>query len=448
MPVQLPPLIQTWLNDAMPWVQAQQRKAEVFFGPLWAEFGPQIIAWWDKAKKGLPKNRVPSIAGVRPLGGQFRHILIVGLNRAELLIQNEENPVFNENWQELIDDTMRRHLALVFFAPRGLDSKPVDPIGFLMGEEEGVITTQMPSVLQGMALLDFCRMSPAEPNTVNVLAAADCLFHWDNKDTYVSPTNPTTWTRDLEAIIKTYPRTTRTHVYTQWETNLLNPTERLVLHKVRALPLASSTWLNEPTVQERYSLHALLAGIGVAVLIWLGLWWQGNTVTQLTEELNMVQQQIPRGGQFTDLERAVAEQEKHFARRPLFYLAVKDIQRAITLSDLQVEQIELKIPDTNQVPQSFVLTLTMPPEAYSGWLQQEPIARAFLMNTAMVHAVRKPPSSAGFKLEGLIMLNPWLREYQRLLPQLPANFGMGQAVSGTVVDQAGPQEPLPEEPSL
>jgi hypothetical protein len=156
------------------------------------------------------------------------------------------------------------------------------------------------------------------------------------------------------------------------------------------------------------------------VLVVLMGWWQGQGVSALTEDLNMVQQQIPRGGQFSDMERAVTEQEKQFALRPLFELAVKDVHRAITQSGLLVEQIELKVPDTNQVPESYVLTLTMPADAYSGWLQQEPIARSFLMNTAMLHAVRKPPSSTGFKLEGLMMLNPWLREYRKIAKDLPS----------------------------
>jgi hypothetical protein len=404
------------LERIRPHVEAFGRYLE----PLWAEFGPQIKAWWSTAQKQWAMRGVAQAVGSRTMGGSFRHMLVVGLNRSELLIQGEDNPVFNESWQELIDDTMRRQMALVFFAPRGLDGKPVEPIGFLMGEEEGAALTQTPAILQGMALLDYCRMPPALPNTVNILAAADCLFHWDSKDTYVSLTQQTTWVRDVESVLKSYPRTTRAHVYTQWETNMINPSERLSLHSLRELPVNSETWLNEPTLQERYSMHALVMGIAAAVLVVLMGWWQGQGVSALTEDLNMVQQQIPRGGQFSDMERAVTEQEKQFALRPLFELAVKDVHRAITQSGLLVEQIELKVPDTNQVPESYVLTLTMPADAYSGWLQQEPIARSFLMNTAMLHAVRKPPSSTGFKLEGLMMLNPWLREYRKIAKDLPS----------------------------
>src|SRR5690606_13401693 len=74
-----------------------------------------------------------------------------------------------------------------------------------------------------MALLDLCRISPATPNTVNMLLVADTLFHWDVKDNYVLPTTPTGWVRDVEQVLKSYPRTTRAHLYTQWETDILPP---------------------------------------------------------------------------------------------------------------------------------------------------------------------------------------------------------------------------------
>jgi hypothetical protein len=420
LPPELNAILEKHVARAREVLEPHARAAWQFVEPLWAEFGPQIMTLVAKAKKGIASKRTVAAVGSRTMGNSFRHMLVVGLNRSELLIQGEEQAVSNESWQELIDDTMRRHMALVFFAPRDLEGRPIDPVPFLMGDEEGTISTQTPSVLQGVALHDYCRLPPATPNTVNILAAADCLFHWDSKDTYVSPTQASTWVRDVEGILKSYPRTTRAHIYTQWETTLVTPNERLSLHSLRELPVTSETWLNEPTVQERYSMHALVAGLAaMAVVIAVG-WWQGRGVDALTEDLNIVQQQIPRGGQFSDLERAVTEQEKQFALRPLFELSVKDIHRAIAQSGLMVEQIELKVPDTNQLPQSYVLALTMPTDAYSGWLQQEPIARSFLMNTAMVHAVRKPPSSAGFKLEGLIMLNPWLREYKKLAKDLPS----------------------------
>jgi hypothetical protein len=440
----LPPQFKQHFEEKIPQLRAQVAQGwsalQIFLGPLWKEFGPQIEGWLAEAKKAL--QGTPKVGEGPRLGEQFRHLLVVGLNRAELLLENESTPVWNDTWQEMLDDTMKRHLGLVFFAPRGLDGQPVAPLPFLLGEEEGAPTpAAAAALLNGVALLDFCRMPPATPNTVNMLVAADCLFHWDTKDTYVLLTTPNSWNRDVEGVLRGYPRTTRAAVFTQWDASLLNQNDRLQVYPLRHLPLASKTWLNEPTLQERYGSHALLLGFVVAAAMGLGLWWQGRGLSQVTDQLDMVQQQIPRGGQFSDLERAVTEQEKMFTRRPLFALAVKDTHRAIAQSGLQVEQIELKVPDANAVPESYILTLTMPNETYSGWLQQEPAARSFILNSALVHAVRKPPSTAGFKLEGLMMLAPWLREYNRLKPQLPSSIAPTLNTSPTLAaPNAGGEE--------
>ncbi len=439
MPLDIPPQFKQQWDEKIPQLRAmatQQWGAfQVFMGPLWREFGPQIEGWVAQVKNVLQEalKGTPKVGDGPRVGEQFRHLMVVGLNRAELLLENETTPVWNDTWQEILDDGMKRNLGLIFFAPRGLDGQPIAPVPFLLGEEEGAVApVAAAAVLNGVALLDFCRMPPAEPNTVNILVAADCLFHWDTKDSYVFPTTPNSWNRDIESVLRGYPRTTRAQVFTQWDASLLTQSERLAVFPLRSLPLASSTWLNEPTVQERYGNHALLAGVLVAVTMVVGLWFQGRGLAQVTEQLDMVQQQIPRGGQFSDLERAVAEQEKMFARRPLFALAVKDAHRAIAQSGLQLEQLELKVPDANSVPESYVLTFTMPDDAYSGWLQQEPAARNLILNSALLHAVRKPPSATGFKLEGLVMLAPWLREYNRLKPQLPSSIAPILNTSPTV----------------
>lgn len=434
MPLELPPQFKQHVEEKIP--QLRQQVAthwsalQQFLDPLWREFGPQIMGWVEQAKQAL--RRAPTVGEGPRLGEQFRHLLVVGLNKAELLLQGETTPVWNDTWVEMLDDTMKKHLGLVFFAPRGLDGQPVAPLPFLLGEEEGATTPAVAaSVLQGVALLDFCRISPAAPNTVNMLVAADCLFHWDSKDNYVLPINSNSWNRDVEQVLRGYPRTTRAHVFTNWDISLLPQSERITAHTLRDLPLAPGIWLNEPTLQERYGNHMLLVGLLVAVCMGLGLWWQGRSLQTVTDQLDMVQQQIPRGGQFSDLERAVTEQEKMFARRPLFALAVRDANRAVQQSGLQVAQMELKVPDANAVPDSYVLLLTMPDNAYNGWLQQEPAARSLILNSALLHAVRKPPSTTGFKLEGLVMLAPWLREYNRLKPQLPSSVAPTLEVSAT-----------------
>ena len=447
MPLDLPPQFKQHIEEKIPQLRAQAQAKltalQTFLGPLWAEFGPSITNGWAKLREAIAaKPTAPGSSG-ETVGGQFRHLLVVGLNRSEMLLQTENDPVWGESWQGMLDDALKRQTALIFFAPRDLDGTPSAPVPFLMGDgEDAPVSDAIPPALQGVAMLDFCRMPPAAPNTVNILIAADCLFHWDAKDTYVLPTTQTGWARDVEGVIRSYPRTTRVNVFTQWDATLLPHGERVKILPLRELPLEGQTWINEPTFQEKYGNHVLMVGIAVAILVGLGVWWQGRGVAELTDQLNIVQQQIPRGGQFSDLERAVAEQEKMFARRPLFALAVKDVHRAVQKSGLLVEEVELKVPDEKSVPDSYVLTLTMPTDAYNGWLQQEPIARSFLLNTAMVHAVRKPPSTAGFKLEGLVMLQPWLREYNRIKPQIPSALAPTLDVSAAT---PAPQPALPGE---
>ncbi len=446
MPYQLPPQLQKIIDDRLPQLRSQLRTQWGFvwqyLEPLWREFGPQLTLAVGQLRTAL--QRKPTVGDGPRVGAVFRHILLVGLNKSELLLQGETTPVWNDNWVEMLDDSMKKNLALIFFAPRALDGQPVPPLPFLFGEEDGAVTAATASgLLNGVALLDFCRLPPAPPNTVNILVAADCLFHWDSKDNYVLPVNSNSWNRDVEQVLRGYPRTTRAQVFTQWDSSLLPQNERITTFGLRDLPLAPQVWLNQPTVQEKYGNHMIGAGLLVATLIAVGLWWQSHQLAGVTNQLDMVQQQIPRGGQFSDLERAVAEQERMFARRPLFALAVKDANRAVMQSGLKLEAMELKVPDANVAPESFVLTLTMPNEAYNGWLQQEPAARNFILNSALVHAVRKPPSTTGFKLEGLIMLGPWLREYNRLKPQLPSamaptlELSPTRVTSPTAVGEAG-----------
>ena len=79
-------------------------------------------------------------------------------------------------------------------------------------EDEGDTLAQQ--ALGDIPLLDLCRMSTAEPNTLNILIVADIIFHWDVKDSYIQPTTPTSWVRDIKQIINGYPRTTTVNVYT------------------------------------------------------------------------------------------------------------------------------------------------------------------------------------------------------------------------------------------
>ncbi len=391
--------------------------AKEFLGPLWAE--ARIV--FSGVSRKLATTAVAS-----SVGGTFRHLCFVGLNKSELLLQGEVQPVFSDSWSDQVSDNMKRHTGLLFFAPRGLDGKPVNPYLFLMGEgvpdEEELADPNAVALAEQqvgpVALLDLCRISKSEPNTINMLLVADTLFHWDVKDNYVLPTSPSSWVRDVEQVMKTYPRTTRAHLYTQWDTDILPPSDRITVHNVRDMPLDDATWLNRPTVQERYGGHILLAGVVLAILTYMGLWYQGQQLQELSDQLSMIEQQIPRGGQFSDLERAITEQERMWRKRELFPVVTKDTARAIQKSGMQVKQFKVEVPSSDQPPRTYMVEIEAKSDTYQGWLQQEPIARSLILNSAVLDAIRKPATTVGFKLEGLVDANALEREYRPFASKL------------------------------
>jgi hypothetical protein len=414
----LPPGLRTQLAEAT----YQLRKQ---LGPLWQQVATLVRQQLRKAKATGPSAT---------LGSTFASLCVVGLNRSELHLNGEKQAVFADGWQEMLDPSMRRrNTALIFFAPRDLQGQPADPYLFLSGEgvasaddatETGATRQLAASNLGALALLDFCRMSAATPNTVNLMVAADCIFHWDVKDSYVLPTQPTTWARDVEDILRNYPRTTKAVVFTNWDADLLNLGPRLAVQPLRDVSLDFGTWLNKPTVQEQYGSQMLTFGILLALLVGAGLWWQGSALDTLEEQLGVAQQQVPRGGQFVELEKAITEQEKWLATRPLLALAARDTARGLQNSGFKVANFEVKNPDSANPPKQLLITLEASGQDYPGWLQQEPIARSFLLSTALLQGVRKAPTSGtgssaanSYRLEGLIEVAPLLRDYkQRVKP--------------------------------
>jgi|GEM_PF-1182880 len=418
MTPQLPPdlkdRITRTVQTNLPVAKDFARQFMDLMGPIWHELRDMLAQFTQKLAAAGPTNSISS---------QFRHLCFVGLNKVEMLLAGENQSIFGDSWQDLVNDSLKRHLALAFFAPRGLDGQPVDPYLFLTGEGTTESTMADPGAVAlaqqaigPTAMLDLCRTSPAAPNTVNMLLVADTLFHWDVKDNYVLPTSPTGWVRDVEQILKSYPRTTKAHLYTQWDTELLPPSDRLTVHRLREFPLDPATWLNEPTIQEKYGTHMLAIGILVAIVTYAGLAWQQRQLTNLTDKLNVVEQQIPRGGEFSDLERAISEQERMFAKRQLFPLVTKDTARAIQYSNMSIKSFEDKVADTQNPPVSYVVTIDAIPGVYQGWLQEEPIARAIVLNSALLEAIRKPPSTGNdFELEGLVSANTLARQYRNYL---------------------------------
>lgn len=380
----------------------------------WARVGPWLAQAGKATEKLLTAGRLPT------LGETFSHLCIVGLNKSELLLAGEKTPVFSENWQDLADDNLRRGLALMFFAPRTLEGTPVNPHLFLMGEgkndadanAEGSLA-MAEQALQGMGLLDFCRMTPSDPNRLNMVLAADVLFHWDVHDNYVLPTTNLSWVRDVEQVLKGYPRTTKAVIYTSWETDLMPPSERITILPLRELPIDEAVWLNKPTFQDKYGSHVLAIALLVATGMWFMLHSQQQSIDAVNEELRMVEQQIPNQGRMGDLSKAVSEQEKFLQRRELFYLSVKDTARAITTSQVKFVNFEVKQADPQTTPKEYIATIEAEKGAYTGWLQEEPIAKDVLMASALMTAIRKPPANT-FKLEGLIPLELVWKDYKRL----------------------------------
>ena len=399
------------VQENLPIVKEFAHQFMQLMGPIWQELREMTAQFTQKLAAPGSTNSI---------GSQFRHLCFVGLNKVEMLLAGENQSMFGESWQDLVNDGLKRHLALAFFAPRGLDGKPVDPYMFLTGEgttESGMADPATVAIAQQSlgptALLDLCRTGPASPNTINMLLVADTLFHWDVKDNYVLPTTPTSWVRDVEQILKSYPRTTKAHLYTQWDTELLPPNDRLTIHRLREFPLDPATWLNEPTLQEKYGTHMLAIGIIVAIFTYIGITLQERQLSTITDKLNMVEQQIPRGGQFSDLERAITEQERMFAKRQLFPLITKDTARTIQYSNMRIKSFEDKVADTQNPPRDYLVTITAVPGVYQGWLQEEPIARNIVLNSALVEAIRKPPSTGSdFQLEGLINADSLARQYR------------------------------------
>ncbi|MBI1309333.1 MAG: hypothetical protein GC129_05770 [Proteobacteria bacterium] len=413
----LPPAVQNMLDEYLPILRQRWAEAQTHLGPVAQQAVSLAQKFWGQlAEAGTGAS----------VGATFRHLCVVGLNRSELLLAGESQSVFADNWQDLADDNLRRHMALMFFAPRGLDGTPVNPYLFLAGEnpdaaaaqgEEGNAVFLAEQSIGNTSLIDLCRISAGGPNTVNIIVAADVLFHWDIKDNYILPTSPTTWVRDVQAVIKSYPRTTVAHIYTQWEADLLTPSDRLKIHRLRDIPLDPPTWLNQPTVQQKYGTYVLTFALLVAGLTYAGLWLKQRALDALLDDYHVVEQQIPRGGQYADIAKAISEQEKMFAKRDLFAVMVKDGGRAIANSGMKVDNFEVRVAEPSDPPKQYVFTIEAEKNAYEGWLQEEPIARAVLMNSALLDAMRKPPTTTGFKLEGITDVATLARAYAKVAPK-------------------------------
>jgi hypothetical protein len=386
---------------------------------LWQALSPVVQALSASLRRAMANRRGTT------LGMAFRHISVVGLNRTELSFDNTSSSIFGENWYDMIDDVTRRHMALLFFAPRDFTGEPINPYLLLAGDDttQGEDTEaaenallQAQTFIGTIPLLDLCRMPPAEPNVVNMIVAADVLFHWDIKDNYVLPTSPTSWIRDVQQVLKSYPRTTQATLYTQWDAELLPTQERLAVRPLRDLPLTNQVWLNRPTVQQAYGNHLLALGMVLAGLVGAYVWWSQAGISHVTDQLRAVEQQIPASAKFGDFQRAVNEQEKMMLQRELFFFTVKDTARALSTAAFKTATFEVRNPQVQDPPKQLLVTVEAAKDSYKGWLEEEPIAKKILLNSALMSAIRKPPGTT-FKLEGLVQLDKLWPAYKQLATQ-------------------------------
>ena len=69
------------------------------------------------------------------IGGKFRHLCIVGLNRCEVYLHGQTEPLTGEHWSEITEESTRKNMAFCFFAPQVVsDSDAVDPYLYLAAD--------------------------------------------------------------------------------------------------------------------------------------------------------------------------------------------------------------------------------------------------------------------------------------------------------------------------
>lgn len=331
---------------------------------------------------------------------------IVGLNKSEITAPGMDS-MFADNWQEVTDESSRKNMVLGFFAARNYDGSPGDPLLSIAGKykDDDGFMTGLNTVLRGMALFDFFRGNNAAPNTLHIMCAADIIFHWDINDRYVQPTAENSWIRDVKEVMKQYPRTTKVHLYTNWESEHLSELD-VEAHPLMEIPLDMGMWVNKPSFQEKFGLHFLGAGIACAALAFGMTQYQNSKILELQQQVRSIQQQINQNGNITSLLAVVREQEDYMRYKPLFPIVFQDTSNAIYKSGLRTSSVKLDYTDQQRPSNYMLVTIESEKDAYKGFLEEEPIAKDFLKKSATLEAVRRPKRtvSTRMKLEGIVNL--------------------------------------------
>lgn len=357
------------------------------------------------------------------IGEKFKSILIVGLNRVELIHPDNTEPIFAENWQDLSDKQSRKSTALCLFSPHDLGGDSINPYAYLAAgipaaseEEENENARRIEQELGDTAILDLCQIKEKDPNTVHFLVAADIIFHWDSKGAYVQPTNQQTWIRDLQQLTKGYLRTTQKNIYTEWDKEQLEPL-KLSAKSVRECPLHTEAWINMPTFQEMYGTPVLLATLLFASSVAGALYLQNQDIQTLREEIQQVEAKMPRTRNLENLSKMLDDLNDQKKYRDLWPLVVKDVSLAIQTSGMQVEKFSIENHNPKTPPNTLLTTIIATQGVYKGWLQEEPIAKGLISHSISISDIRKAPTGAKYTLEGLIpmrkfeeTINRWKQE--------------------------------------
>ena len=343
------------------------------------------------------------------IGNKFKNICISGLNRVEYFSDAADESIFADTWQDATDEQSRKNLALVFFAPRDLEGDPADPLSILtdqsmsMDLDDNMEDDQQ--TLAGIPLLDMCRIKSASANTVNILVAADVIFHWDVNDSYIQPTSPMTWARDLKMVIKGYPASTEKHVYTAWEASKISELN-VELHPIQDLPLDPNTWINTPTFQDKYGTLMLVFSIILALFVYGIHYTQNSRAESISDEIRSIIAATPSGSDFESLARTIREQQRYMHYKHLMPIITKDVASAVQNAGLKMSSFEIETTTPKQPPENLIVRIKGKTGEHQGWLQEENIAKAVLAQSTTLSAIRKPPGGKKLVLEGIVELAP------------------------------------------
>ncbi|MFT7144833.1 MAG: hypothetical protein ACI9TY_001827 [Alphaproteobacteria bacterium] len=341
------------------------------------------------------------------IGSKFKNICFLGLNRVEYFPEHSEESIFADTWQDVTDEQSRRNLALLFFAPRDLDGEPVDPYIFLTesedGDEQSVLIAQQ--AFGDIPLIDMCRLRSKNANEVHILVTADIIFHWDSNDSYIQPTSAISWVRDIQNILKTYPRTTERFVYTNWENSRINELGA-TSRPLRELEIDEDAWVNMPSFQEKHGYTVMFFSILVAIVVYFITFMQGNEIDKLSQQIRTIDLETPSGKSYLELNRAISMQQKFMRYRGLAPFVTSDVANAIQRSGMKIHSFQIQAPDKQKPADTLLVTIKAQKDTYKGWLEEEPISKALLSQSVTMSAIRRPPGGNQFTIEGLVELEP------------------------------------------